>query len=113
MPRQIVKVGALSYANMIKLLLDGDYTCAELAEETGLHYVTILHYTRELHKAKAVHITRWEPDTRGRYLCKVFKIGSDKDAKRPSMTRAERQQRCRDKANAIKLIHRTASSQFV
>lgn len=45
------KVNAMSQAQLIKLLLDGDRTCAELADESGLHYVTVLEYCRELHKA--------------------------------------------------------------
>ena len=109
MQKQIVKVNALSYAHLIRLLMDGDYNCTELAEETGLHYVTVLHYTRELYKVKAIHIARWEPDCRGRHLIKVYKIGTAKDIKRPRMTRAERQQRARAKKKAMQLIGRMAT----
>jgi hypothetical protein len=97
-PKQrLMKINAFSQAQLIKLLLDGSYSCAELAEETGLHYVTILEYTRELHRAKAAHICMWEKDNRGRDMIKIYKLGEGKDAKRLKLTAAQRQQRVRDK----------------
>lgn len=51
--RRIVKINAMSQVKLIALMLDGVYTCEQLAEGTGLHYVTVLQYTRELHRAKA------------------------------------------------------------
>ena len=93
----MVKINAISQAHLIKLMLEGTYTCAELAEQTGLHYVTVLHYTRELHRAGAAHICMWEKDARGRDLLKVYKIGAGVDAKRKRMTSAERQKRYRDR----------------
>lgn len=92
-----MKINAYHQANLIKLLLEGTYSCAELAEETGLHYVTVLEYTRELHRAKAAHICMWEKDNRGRDLTKIYKLGEGRDAKRSRMTPAQRQQRLRDK----------------
>ena len=53
--RQQVKVGAITYAQLILHMLDGNHTCEELAALSGLHYVTVLQYTRELHKAGAAH----------------------------------------------------------
>ena len=99
--RRQVKINAYTYAQLIKLLLEGTYNCTELAEETGLHYVTVLQYTRELYRAKAAHICAWEKDIRGRDVIKVYKLGPGKDAKRESMTKAERQQRSRAKKKAI------------
>ncbi len=54
-----IKVGALTYAQLIKFMLEGEHTCHELAELTGLHYVTVLQYTRELYAAGAA----WCPST--------------------------------------------------
>jgi len=90
-----VKVNAMSYALLIKSLMDGDLTMFELAAETGLHYDTVRSYCKELHKAKAIHIERFEPDARGRHTIKVYKIGAVRDAKRPRMSGAERQSRRR------------------
>ena len=67
----------------------------ELAEETGLHYVTVRDYCKELHKVRAVHIARFEPDAHGRHTIKVYKLGSGHDARRIRMTGAQRQARSR------------------
>lgn len=90
-----MKINAHFYAKLIKAMIPGDLNCQELADETGLHYVTVLEYTRELHKAKAAHIVRWEKDSRGRDGIKVYKLGSGKDAVRQRLTGAERQERVR------------------
>lgn len=95
----MIKVNAITQAHLIKLMLEGKFTCAELAGITRLHYVTVLHYTRELHKAQAAHICMWKKDTKGRDLIKVYKIGAGQDAIRQKMTPAERQQRYRDRKN--------------
>lgn len=99
-----MKLNAMHQARLIKLMLEGTYSCAELAAETGLHYVTVLLYARELHRAGAAHISMWESDTRGRQLVKIYKIGSGKDAKRRSMTAAERQKRHRQKLRNAKIL---------
>lgn len=109
--KPIVKVNAMAYAHLIKLLLEGTYTCQELADETGLHYVTVLHYTRELHKAGAAHICMWEKDMRGRDLLKVYKIGPGPDAKRSKLTQNERQIRYRAKKKQLDWINRLCSAQ--
>lgn len=98
--RRIVKINAMSQAKLIEAMLDGVYTCEQLAEETGLHYVTVLQYARELHRAKAAHISSWEKDSRGRDVIKVYRIGRGKDAKREKMTAAQRQARARAKKKA-------------
>jgi len=77
-----VKIGAISYAQLVLHMLQGDMNCKELAEETGLHYVTVLQYARELYLAKAAHISGWEKDALGRDNIKLYKIGAGKDAKR-------------------------------
>lgn len=90
---KVAKVNARTYADLIKHLLEGVYSCEELAERTGLHYVTVLDYTRELHKAGAIHIGMWEKDIRGRDVIKIYRMGEGKDAKREKFTGAERQRR--------------------
>ena len=107
--RRIIKINAITQAHLIKLLLDGDRTCQELAEETGLHYVTVLQYTRELHRAGAAHIHHYEKDARGRDMLKVYKIGKGKDAKRGRMTSAEKQTRVRSKQRMATLLGLTCS----
>lgn len=98
--RRIVKINAFTQARLIEAMLDGVYNCQELAEITGLHYVTVLHYTRELHRAKAAHISGWDKDSRGRDVVKIYRIGRGKDAKREKLTGAQRQARTREKKKA-------------
>ncbi len=102
--KRIVKINALTQANLIRLMFDGDRTCEELADETGLHYVTVLHYTRELHRAGAAYIARWEKDTRGRDSRKVYRIGIGKDAKRQALTGADRQARVRARKKMASML---------
>lgn len=98
---RVVKINKFTQAKLIESLLDGVYTCEELAEITGLHYVTVLYYTRELHRAKAAHICGWEKDAKGRDMIKIYKIGRGKDAKREKLSDSERQVRVRNKRKAI------------
>lgn len=107
--KKIVKINAISQALLIKAMLDGMLNCQELAEETGLHYVTVLQYTRELHAAGAAHIAYWEKDLLGRDAIKVYKIGVGKDAKRERMSRAERAARYRLKKKSIAMNQRMAA----
>lgn len=101
--RKIVKVGKLTTALLVKHLLEGTYSCQELADLTGLHYVTVLEYTRAMHRIGACHISSWEKDTRGRDVVKIYKLGAGKDAKREKLTGAERQARTREKRRAFQL----------
>lgn len=101
--RRVVKVNALSYALLIKLMLDGTYTCRELAEETGLHVTTVYDYTRALHSASAAHICTWEKDTRGRDSMPVFMLGAGRDKRRHTDTAAQRQAKARAKRKALEM----------
>ena len=85
----MIRVNAMSFALLVKMLIEGTRTAEELAEITGLHKQTVYQYTRELHKAKAVHIADWEKDTKGRDSKPVFMIGHKPDAKRSALTRAQ------------------------
>lgn len=106
--KRIVKVGAISYAQLIKLLLEGIYTCQELADETGLHYVTVLQYTRELHRAGAAYIAGWEEDCFGRDALKVYKLGAGKDKPRRQRTRAQIARDYRARRRARETLHMLA-----
>lgn len=106
--RRIAKINRLTQAKLIEAMLDGVYSCAELADITGLHYVTVLDYTRELHRAGAAHICNWEKDSRGRDLIKIYRIGRGKDAKREKLTPAERQARLRAKRKTVEIVQMLA-----
>jgi len=81
------KMTAATYAILIKLLADGTRTCAELAEATGLHIVTIYNYVQHLHKAKVIHICMWKGT--GRQQTRIYMLGDKADAPRPSKTRKQ------------------------
>lgn len=107
MKRRIIKMGAISYAKMLALI-DGTRTCKEVAEETGLHYLTVCQYTRELHREGVIHITTWEKDSRGRDAIRIYKLGAGKDAKRHTMTQRERAARYRTKKAGLAFINRVS-----
>lgn len=111
--KRIVKINAMTQARLIKLLLEGTYTCTELAEMTGLHYVTVLQYTRELHRAGAAHIADWEKDSRGRDLAKIYRLGEGSDKPRQKKTQAERQIAYRAKKKQLMWIKKLCSAQSV
>lgn len=107
--KRMIKINAITQAHLIKLLLEGTYTCQELANETGLHYVTVLQYTRELHRAGAAHISGWEKDLRGRDLAKIYKLGEGNDKRRHRKSDAEKQVAYRAKKKQIKLMEMLTS----
>ena len=110
MKREIVKVSHITNARLVEAMLDGTMSCQELADHTGLHYVTVLQYTRAMYRAKACHIHAWEKDSRGRDVIKIYKIGRGKDAKRHKLTAAERQAHQRAKKATQELIRVTAGA---
>lgn len=111
--RKTVKVGALTYAQLVLHMLDGKYNCQELAEMTGLHYVTVLQYARELHASGAAHLAAWQKDGKGRDIVKIYKIGHGVDAKREKLTPAQRALRYRAKRNAMTTMGETRGERRV
>jgi hypothetical protein len=99
MSKNLIKVNAMSFALLVKEMLAGVYTCAELAERTGLHYVTVLNYTREMHKAGSAHIVGWRRNKLHHYVLKIYGIGDMPDARKPyeAKTPAQRTQKYRMK----------------
>ena len=105
-----VKMGAISYGKMCKLMCEGIYSCAEMAEMTGLHYVTVLQYTREIYLAGAAHVAAWETDARGRQCVRIYMLGEGVDAKRKrARNKAAHQADARSKRQHMELIRRTAA----
>jgi hypothetical protein len=98
------KVNAMSFAIMCKLLMEGTRTCAELAEDTGLHVLTIYDWVRELHRQGVLHVCMWEGE--GRSSMRVFKLGPGKDAPRPTKPRSRIHAEYRAKKKAALLLHR-------
>lgn len=104
MKRRVIKVNAISFAKLCALMVDGTRTKRELADETGLHYLTVCQYTRELHLAGAAHIVMWEKDSRGRDALPILKLGPGRDAARSKLSQAQRQRRHREKLGHVTMI---------
>lgn len=101
--KSLIKINTFTQGVLIKNMLEGTYSCRELAELTGLHYATVQQYTRELHRAGAAHISSWEKDSLNRDVIKIYKIGVGKDAKRQRLTDVQRQGRAREKRRGMEL----------
>ena len=102
------KMSAFTYAVLIRLMMDGTRTCRELAEETGLHILTVYDYTYHLHKSGAAFIVTW--DGEGRHQTRIYMIGRGKDAPRPSKSRKQIADDYRSRKAAKDLLHRMAGA---
>lgn len=98
------KVNALIFSMLVKLLYEGTRTCAELAEETGLHKLTVYDWTREMHRQGIIHICMW--DGEGRTSVRIFKMGPGRDAKRPTKTRDQISAEYKARKKAALLLQR-------
>lgn len=90
------RVSHLTIFSLIKAAQKGEYTLTELAEISGLHYATVCEFMKAAHREKLVHICGWEPDSRGRYLIRIYMWAPGKDVKNVKLTGAERQRRSRE-----------------
>lgn len=100
------KVNAMTFSILVKLLMDGTRNCYELAEDTGLHVLTIYDWVREMHRQKIIHICMWEGE--GRASTRIFKFGPGKDAPRPVKDRSIIHAEYRARMKAQQLLHRMA-----
>jgi hypothetical protein len=89
-------------------MMEGTRTCQELANDTGLHKLTIYDWTAVLHKQGIIHICMWEGE--GRSSMRIFKFGPGKDAPRPIKPRSQVYAEYRAKQKAKVLLQRMAGS---
>jgi predicted transcriptional regulator len=92
-----------AYAIMLKHMNEGEMSCAELAEVTGLCKLTVYHYAKALHKVGMAHICQWHADSRGRHNIIIYRLGPGKDAKRPKIDNAKRCAQYRQRAKQIEM----------
>ena len=106
------RVGHICIAEMIRALLDGPKTVAELSELSGLSQYTVRRYVREMKKRKAAHIAAWEEDTAGRVTAASYRLGEGKDATRPARPRdnATRMRQYRQRQKQVALLGALAGS---
>lgn len=97
------KVNQEIYAKLIKFLIGNDATLSQIAEETGLHIITVGNLMKTFRRHKLVHICEWHIDRLGRDQTMVIRWGEGKDVKRFRMSNKERQRlhRARKKAQVI------------
>ena len=88
--------------------MDGTRTCQELADDTGLHKLTIYDWTAVLHKQGVIHICMWEGE--GRSSMRIFKFGPGKDAPRPIKPRSQVYADYKAKQKTKQLLQRMAGS---
>lgn len=98
----------MSFAQLMKYLSEGIYSCKELAEESGLHYITVLTYTREMYRAGVLYIKAWEKDVRGTDQIRIYALGNKPDAKKQKLSIVEKQKRHRQKKQQMKVIQMIA-----
>ena len=88
-----MKVNAMAFADLMHALVYRHVTAREIADQTGVHYVTVLDYLRQLHKRRVIVISGWRKDGNGYGLTRVWSIRSafrTEDEPRPrAKTRAE------------------------
>ena len=110
--RRVVNPDLIAWAHLIRLLAQDTgrnaargYTFRELAEETGLNYLTVCRYVSVLHQVGTCYVSGYEPDGRGAFTIRRFKLGSEPDAPTIVRTRVERQreQRKRERFQKGKL----------
>lgn len=98
-----MRANQIAYAHMLRKMQDGGATVREMMDASGLHKDTVGQFLRCLHKQQVVHIARYNTDSRGRNIERVWALGNAPDAPRKRFTAAEITQRCRDKKKALAL----------
>lgn len=93
----MIKIGALTYAKLVRELVEGPWTFIDMATNTGLHYHTVREYVNALHKEGLIHIAGWEKDRWGRDCKPLWVFGAGRDKPRAKLTQAQRQARHRSK----------------
>lgn len=91
------KVNQDAYVRVVKAMMEEPQTLTSLEECTGLHRVTLQRLFRTFRKHGVVHITDWEPDSRGRDTFAVFTLGKGRDKPKFKMTKEQIAKRYRDK----------------
>lgn len=92
-----VKLGAMSFAKVLRALTDGPSSAQEMQEATGLSLETLHNLMRALRKEKLAHIGSWEKDALGRDTIRIYRLGAGQDAPRRKKTKAQIARECRQR----------------
>lgn len=84
MARQ-VRVNAMSFSIIVRLLTEGPMSYDELSAETGLHRQVCARVVAHLQGQGRAYISEWGLDTRGAHVVKMFRftLTPKKDTPRP------------------------------
>lgn len=96
-------LNAITYSHLMRMLMDGEHTRAELARGTGLHAETVNRYVRQLHRRGVVRISDWHinPVNRNAVPCFTLNVEGLADEPKPKprgKAVIEKEYRARQKA---------------
>ena len=96
-----MKVGHMTLAKTLALLMVGPTTTHEISEHIGIHLVTAQEWMRALRKEGTVHIVGWLPDRLDRDCTPVYALGAGKDKPRRKLSGAARAARYRERIRKL------------
>lgn len=106
-----MSLNAITYAGMMRLLMDGEYTMHRIAQETGLHTATTSRYLTALHKRRVLYICDWVQNPVNKNWHPVFTMNPDNQAdvaKPAPKTKAEVDREYHIRLRSKALLHRMA-----
>jgi hypothetical protein len=106
-----VRIGMYTNALLMRHLIEGKMTSYELADATGLHYITVLRYLKELRKQHILFIAGWTNTITAGGRARIYKLGREVDVPKPrALSVQERQARSRAKQRRIKAARAATGS---
>lgn len=102
---------ARTFASIIRLLIDDEWSKSKLTARSGLHHVTVARYVNALHNEKVIRIASWQKPARGNGDLVPFYSFNDTgeaDARKPAKTAktaAETHRDYRAKKAAMRTLH--------
>jgi hypothetical protein len=84
-----IRLGSLMFTLTMERLMQSPASNYDLADHTGMHYITVSRLMRMMHARKVVHVAAWVKSPRTRYIERVWALGSGMDAERPKRDRSE------------------------
>lgn len=70
-------LNAITYSHLVRMLMDGEHTRAELARGTGLHAETVNRYVRQLHRRGVVRIADWDTNPVNKNFVPRFTLNAE------------------------------------
>jgi len=102
-------LNAITYSHLMRALMDGEHTRAQLGIITGLHGETVSRYVGQLHRRRVVRIADWVRNPVNGNWCPAYTLNAEglSDMPRPaakSASQVDREYRGRRKAIEINQI---------